>query len=317
MMRINRFKLKLAFNFLGIFVGWAIFAVSSQAQTVQKFVSARNGNDSGSCTLKLPCRTFAAAILQVPPRGEIIALDSGDYGTVTIEKSVTIAGPVGDFAEIRVGMGPAVTVDAGASGIVVLRGLTITGSPLGPNAPGILFQTGAALLIEHCVINGISGNGVSFAGNGQLFLSDTVVRNCALAGVSIGAGDGPMRVSVDRCRFENNGSDGIGAAGNANVTIRDSVAAGNRGTGFATLASGREPTQMNLENCVSTGNRLGVFSSAGIVGGTAILRVSNSTITGNDRGVIATEGGSILSRRNNTVEGNNEDGAFTGTFVAK
>jgi hypothetical protein len=316
-MRINMFKLKLALNLIGIFVSLGTFTVSSQAQAAQKFVSARNGYDFGSCTIKFPCRTFAAATLQVPSGGEIIALDSGDYGAVTIEKSVTIVGPVGGSAEIRAGSGPAVTVDAGPSGIVVLRGLTINGSPLSAAAPGILFRTGEALYIEHCVINGASGNGVSFAGAAALFLRDTIIRNCGLAGVAIGAGDGLMKVSIDRCRFEKNGRDGVSAAGNANVTIRESVAAGNRDSGFATIASGREATQMNLENCVSTGNRLGVFSTGGFVGGTAIIRVSNSTITGNDRGVYSNEGGIILSRRNNTVEGNDDDGSFTGTFVAK
>jgi hypothetical protein len=34
--------------------------------------------------------TFAAAIQQVPPSGEVVALDVGDYGPVTITKSVTI-----------------------------------------------------------------------------------------------------------------------------------------------------------------------------------------------------------------------------------
>jgi hypothetical protein len=74
---------------------------------------------------------------------------------------------------------------------------------------------------------------------------------------------------------------------------------------------------MNLENCVVTGNGIGIFATGGIAGGAAIARVSNSTITGNGAGVRATEGGSILSRLNNTVEGNENNGSFTGTFQAK
>ncbi len=241
---------------------------------------------------------------------------------MAITRAVTIAGPVGGFAGIKLGSGPAITIDAAASDIVVLRGLAINGSGLRgpldiPEAPGILFRTGAALHIENCVVNGFFGTGVSFDGAGQLFLKDTIVRNCASAGVSIGISVGTATVSIDRCRFEKNDRDGISAFGNAKVTIRDSLAAGNTDYGFAVLASARGATEMNLENCVATGNRIGVFSTGGIVGGTAIARVSNSTFTGNGFGVLATEGGSILSRLNNTVEGNENNGSFTGTFQAK
>ena len=46
------------------------------------------------------------------------------------------------------------------------------------------------------------------------------------------------------------------------------------------------------------------------------IRVSNTTITRNETGLNAA-GGDLLSRMNNTVEANDTDGSFTGTFVAK
>lgn len=314
------FKLRLTLNVVGVFVVCLAFAAVAQAQAAQKFVSARNGNDSGSCTINLPCRTFAATMLQVPPRGEIIALDSGDYGAVTITKAVTIVGPVGGYAEIRVGGGPAVTIEAGSAEIVVLRGLTINGSGLRgplliPEAPGILFRTGEALHIENCVINGFFGGGISFDTAGQLFIKDTTVRNCTRAGINVGASAGATTVSIDRCRLEKN-ERGIAASsvtvGNLRMTIRDSVAAGNAEDGFSASIF----AEMNLENCAATGNRFGVSSIGGIVGSPTV-RVSNSTITGNNFGLRVIQSGSLLSRANNTVEGNTDNGSFTGTFAAK
>jgi hypothetical protein len=130
-------------------------------------------------------------------------LDAGDYGPVTITKTVTIAGPAGANAGISVGSGPAVTIDAAASDIIVLRGLTINGSGLRgplliPEAPGILLSIG-------------------------------------------------------------------------NITGR----------------------------------------------GTALIRLSNSTVNSNSVGLISAEGGGILSRGNNTIEGNTNDGSATGMFPAK
>jgi hypothetical protein len=316
------FKFGFTLSAVAVIILCSICAAATLAQPSQKFVSARQGRDFYPCTVNLPCRTFAAALLQVPPRGEIIALDAGDYGPVTINKSVTIAGPVGGNAEIRVGSGPAITIEAAASDIVVLRGLTINGSGLRgplliPEAPGVLFRTGEALHIEDCVINGFFGDGVSFNAAGQLFLKDTVVRNCSRSGLSIGTSAGTAAVSIDHCRFEKNDHEGVSAFGAAKVTIRDSVAAGNTDYGFAVLASARGAAEMNLENCVAAGNGIGIFATGGIAGGAAIARVSNSTITGNGAGVRATEGGSILSRLNNTVEGNESNGSFTGTFQAK
>ena len=291
-----------------------------QAQAPQKFVSARRGSDFAPCNINFPCRTFAVAMRHAPPRGEIIALDAGDYGAVTITKAVTISGPVEGYAGINFAPSAAVTINAGSSDTVILRRLALRGpGPNGP-APGILFQAGEALFVENCVIDGFSGPGIAFNSVGQLFVKDTAVRNCRQGGVtpgiSIGTSSGKTMAFIDHTRLEKNDF-GIVVSGNANVTVRDSVAAGN-GTGFAVTSSGPgTAAEMNLENCVATGNEIGVFSTSGFAGGGALIRVSNSTVTNNGAGVIDTEGGRTLSRGNNTVEGNTKDGGFTGKFDAK
>ena len=48
-----------------------------------------------------------------------------------------------------------------------------------------------------------------------------------------------------------------------------------------------------------------------------VVRVSNTTVTDSTGSGVASTSGQILSRGNNTVEGNATNGIFTGTFMAK
>src|SRR5207248_831652 len=97
------------------------------------------------------------------------------------------------------------------------------------------------------------------------------------------------------------------------ATIRDTLAVGN-GAGFQAITSvPGASAEMNLENCVAANNSTGIASTG--TGG-ALTRVSNSTITNNNTGLFPL-GGALLSRLNNTVEGNTTNGNFTGTFTAK
>src|SRR2546421_740022 len=89
------------------------------------FVSAVAGNDMNLCGRTAPCRNFAAALALTDADGEVVVLDSGGYGTVTIAQSVSLIAPRGVFAGITSLLGNAVTVDAGDSGRVALRNLVI------------------------------------------------------------------------------------------------------------------------------------------------------------------------------------------------
>src|SRR5438876_2640495 len=93
----------------------------------RSFVSANHGNDANPCTVTLPCRNFAAAIAQTIAGGEVIVLDSGGYGPVTIGNSIALIAPPGVYAGITAFSGDAITINAGASDVVTLRGLTLNG----------------------------------------------------------------------------------------------------------------------------------------------------------------------------------------------
>src|SRR2546428_4511889 len=106
-----------------LFVFASFFAVNAFALAPRTFVST-SGNDVNPCSRPAPCRSFAAAIAVTSPAGEVIALDSGGYGPVTINIAVTLVSPAGVYAAITAQAGQAITVDAG-SNIVTLRGLTL------------------------------------------------------------------------------------------------------------------------------------------------------------------------------------------------
>src|SRR6478672_2814060 len=66
------------------------------------FVSVSAGNDVNPCSLTSPCRSFASAVLVTDLGGEVIALDSGGYGVVTLTQSISLIAPEGVFAGLTV-----------------------------------------------------------------------------------------------------------------------------------------------------------------------------------------------------------------------
>src|SRR5262249_16553525 len=123
---------------------------------------------------------------------------------------------------------------------------------------------------------------------------------------------------VEDCRFAALTSAGIDAftgslgSNTLRVVARDSLF--NRSaTAIRSNASTGGSIQVDLERCEMTNGSEGVVSA--FAGST--VRVSNSTSTGNITGLLPASGGLLLTRRNNTVENNTTDGAFTGVYMAK
>src|SRR5688500_19486304 len=103
-----------------LFVSFVCVA-QSQAQAARTFVSVA-GSDVNDCTFATPCRTFAGAVPNTTPGGEITALKSGAYGVVTIDKALTLQAAPG--AHVALGDGTAtraVTINAGPADVIVLR----------------------------------------------------------------------------------------------------------------------------------------------------------------------------------------------------
>jgi hypothetical protein len=126
------------------------------AVAAQRTFVATTGSDAHPCSLAQPCRGFGAALSRTDPGGEIVVLDSGGYGRVTINKSVTITAPAGVHAGISVFAGTnGIDIPAGGV-IVVLRGLAISGQG---GTDGIYVSGDNELTIERCDIGGMTNSG--------------------------------------------------------------------------------------------------------------------------------------------------------------
>ena len=231
-----------------IFVLAAVLAINGsvlQAQATRTWVSGV-GDDANPCSRTAPCKTFAGAISKTAAGGEINVLDPGGFGGVTITKSITISSE-GFEAGVLVSGTNAIIINAASTDAVVLRGLDFEG--LGTGLVGIKLLGGlAALHIEKCTINnfrGSNGSGIEIvptvAGTVQLLIKDTIVRRNGAgtgAGVFIHPGAGVVvKASLDNVRIEHN-LIGLKVQDNSNVTVKNSVAAGNTNAGFHVLQSG-------------------------------------------------------------------------------
>ena len=104
------------------------------------------GDDTSQCVVDAPCQTFAAAMALTLPGGEIDARDPGDFGPVTITKSLSIVGNQDAVSALSPTSGgtSGIVVTAGANDVVTLRGLIFDGFA-GTGASGVAFNSGAQL----------------------------------------------------------------------------------------------------------------------------------------------------------------------------
>src|SRR5215470_15927524 len=111
----------------------AVSIAPVHAQQARSFVSGL-GNDANApnCTRTAPCRTFQVAHNSTLAAGEITVLDAGSYGAVTITKNISIINDgVGEAGVLVSGGFVGITINAGESDAVRLRGLTVKGIGFG------------------------------------------------------------------------------------------------------------------------------------------------------------------------------------------
>src|ERR1700756_2338676 len=109
-----------------VVVLFVVLAVPAGAAAASRTWVSGVGDDANPCSRTAPCKTFAGAISKTDPGGEISVLDPGGYGAVTITKSISIIteGGSGEAGILASGTN-GITVNAGASDVVILRGLVI------------------------------------------------------------------------------------------------------------------------------------------------------------------------------------------------
>lgn len=275
------------------------------------FVSGTGGG--AACTRAAPCATFLAAYNATDAGGEINCVDAGEFGSLSIDKSITIdcAGTLG----AALASGILVVAD----GVTVrLRNLTIRG-PEGIDQPALTFGNGAAIFVENCVITRSSGSGIGIfpnARNAKLFVSDTIISSNASHGIIMQPfSTGSVRALVDGVRIEKNGSAGVRADGSGTglvaAQVRNSISTGNAQDGIHATSSGGTAS-VTLDRTSSTLNGgSGIASN----GSGAFVLLGRSAVISNVTGLAPLSPGSILSYQNNHASGNVADGAPTGVLT--
>jgi hypothetical protein len=289
----------------------------------QTFVSATIGNDSNPCTRVSPCLTFAVALAQTTAGGEIDVLDPGDFGPVTITKSITIFGNAAGGAGISTSTGTSgIVVSAGANDVIHLGGLTFDGVNASGTS-GVVFLSGARLNIENCAVLGFTTSGITLSpGTGSAATTRLVVQGTTILNNATGlliqpTGGIAANVTLRRLHIDHNTGeglrvDGTGSSGAINATFADSTTSFNASNGIDAVSGPGNATLDIMRVVAATNGSAGIQSNQSS-GGIASVSVGSSLLRANAIGIQATGGASLLSYGNNQVTGNASNGSFTGT----
>jgi len=301
-MNAQRLRLCVALSIPVLSIGAASPAL---ALANRVFVSARSGNNANACdNVITPCQTFAGAVTQLSPDGEVIVLDSGGYGQVTITQGVTIEAPAGVTAFVHPAItGNAITVNAALTDKVTLRGLTLNAGP----SNGIIVNSVGTLNVENCFITGFAVNGILMLSPGRLNVKGTDITACSV-GMRVSNTTGLAETSIDHCHFDSNNSFGFEVATTApssSTTTATYTTANNNNTGWLCgTGVGGGVDVLNLEFCSGSENGFaGLVNQSSNV--SSRTRYSNCVFANNGTfGVEKSSIGILETRINNTITGN-------------
>lgn len=301
--------------FFAAFMAFSMLAAPVHAQATRTWVSGV-GDDVNPCSRTAPCKTFAGAISKTAVNGEINCLDPGGFGTVTITKSITIDcnetfGSILNSGTNGINI-PFNSFGAGDTRKTVrLRNLSFNGANTG--VVGIRITGGAVIaagvvLIENCLVDGNFGGSArgitdERTGGGELYITNTTVRNTGATGIVINPGAGTaagqrIDATLHNVRVQNSNF-GISIGSAARVMINSSVFSGNTQAGIEVETS-FSPVEVNVDNSVTSNNSIGVQN----LNGSVTIRLSNSDIAFNATGI----SGATLSFTNNRISGNGSVG---------
>lgn len=280
-----------------------------------------NGNDTGVCPQIEPCATFAYALSVVSAGGEIKCLDPGDFGPVTIAKAISIACDLGNGGVLALST-DGIVVNAGASDVVNLKGLSLEGGGTGLN--GINFLAGSELNLEALQIRNFLSSGIDFAPSGGVaklhLLGGKITGNgnsTSTAGILLRpTGSASIKVDISLTQISNNSVgirlDTTAPGGAINGILRVSTVAGNANEGVTAVA-GTSAAILMLDEATVAGNNSGLVVS----GSNASLLASKTTITGNGTGLLLNPNGTLSTYYDNSIYNNTIDGSFNQTVVLK
>jgi hypothetical protein len=292
-------------------------ALPAQATSLKTYVSS-TGKDAGTCDITKPCKTFTFALKATTAGGTITVLSPGNYGPVSIDKSVSIVANGVDALILN----SVPCSSSGGSASICIYGnstaVTIQGVAIDKHlssGDGIGVTNGASLEIRNSTIRRTGNYGISVA-LGNLSISDSIITGNKTGGIQVGPYT--TNVVVKRTRIDDHSFAGIYfaaatggtiPAGSITGTVRDSFFSAN-GTAIYVIAAMEGRAHIVIDGTSMVGNSTGVEVS----GGTAWI--GNCTISGSDVG-ISVDYGTLYTFGNNQFANNGSDGTATGVIPVK
>jgi hypothetical protein len=299
----------------GVLLALGMACAPAQAGATRTWVSGK-GSDSGPCALASPCRTFQYAHDQTAAGGEINVLDPAGYGSLTITKAISIINDGVGEAGIQAN-GPGISINAGTSDTIHLRGLTLLGTPTTGGA-GIDFKAGGFLEVLTCTIRKF-GTGISIRPSNSSASTSSIgfsISNSFLSdnggGIDITPLSGPFLINgvIDKVTLSHNGFIGLNVFGGyvtgaIGVTIVNSVTSNHSNYGiYAASQTGQAAVSIIMRNSVANYNLYGLYA-----GQNASIRMGHSVVAGSwGTGITIGGGGTIYSFGDNDIGGNTNDG---------
>jgi hypothetical protein len=287
-------------------VGLAIAPAHAQTRTWISGV----GDDANPCSRTAPCKTFAGAISKTAAGGEVDVLDPGGFGAITITKAITFDGGGGLVASILVSSGtPAVSISAGATDIVILRNLRLTGVGLGTT--GVAINSAGKVVIEKCDIFGFpAGAAIQVSvssGTLQLKVQETTLNGNGGGITSKPSGGATVNASIERTHVDGNSGGGVKVdgtgGGSSNVAITDSSLSDNGSNGLNAVSGPSGNVKVDLTRIVVANNGGAGLQSSNSSGGTSTVTVGQSELSNNASAWSIVSSGQLLSYGNNQVTG--------------
>lgn len=257
------------------------------------WVSKQFGQDVPGCAaVTNPCKTLQFAFDNAVATGGTIAVrDAGGYGPLVINHSISVINESGAVAGIFGPPGAAISIQAGATDVVVVKGLTLEGSGIG--TAGIKASSVGDLIVSKCTIKGFSNNIPPDYG----------------VGVLIEPASGTTTFTVtDSFIIGNNDSAVAGVpSGSASVkgVIKNATISGGQHAIFL-QAPGAAKQQLAIEDTVVTQSGNGVLG----VGGSASIIAVRLESRGNQYGVYASSGASITLSRSRAIQNALKDAQY-------
>jgi hypothetical protein len=287
-----------------------VAAFAAQGQATRTWVSGV-GDDVNPCSRTAPCKTWAGAISKTASGGIIDALDPGGFGAVTITKPMTLEGNGTLASTLSSGTnGIIVNITSGTGRNVVLRNILIDGSGVTIGVNGIRFLAGDSLLVEDCYIKTYSAAGIDFEndiGTGQLIVRRTSIANCA-QGILVkpAAGATAAKATIHDSQITTS-TTGVRVEDKGNASIDQSSVSGNT-DGVLSFSAGATTTVIVTSSQITGNTGIGLKTQ----GGSSIIRVAGSVISGNGTGIDHSFAGALETYGNNVFTANGTAGTFSG-----